>query len=98
MAKLTLLEIYNARFENTDLRKKVIAAITVSADKTISDPLSAAASIEWANNALINPIGEANKMYSSLLLDPSISDASKATDNEIQLVINKLAARASISK
>lgn len=91
---MSLINTYSVRYENTNLKKRVVAAVAKAAmDVIYEDPGTAnhANRLIWANNAMQNTASSAEKMMWGIAQNATISaDPDNATDNDIQFVVNSL--------
>ena len=89
----TLKQIYDARFEFTDLRKKVIAAVGKAAFDVMNEPGTTpnhTLRLKWAKQALKN----VNQAVDDILWYVALSDIAEspatAQDSEIIATVNSL--------
>jgi hypothetical protein len=87
----TLLEIYNQKATNADLRNRVAAAIGVAAWAVFDEADPTAARITWAKDAVMNAENLAGQWMWAVCGNATIQAADfNPTDNDIQYVVNTL--------
>lgn len=90
----TLLQIYNLRYEGTELKAKAAAAIAKAAYDVLNEDAQTAQHAErvaWAKESLTNTQQMADRMMWGMLQNASIqTNGNASSDNDIQFVVNSL--------
>ena len=85
----TLIEVYNQRVQNADLRNRVIAAVTIAAWNVFEEATPSAARLTWAREALANADGLGGQLMSVVCGNAAVQAANFApTDGDVQYVVN----------
>jgi hypothetical protein len=87
----TLLEIYNQKATNADLRNRVAAAIGVSAWDVFAEDSPSPARLAWAKDAVMNADNLAGQWMWAVCGNAAIQAANfNPPDSDIQYVVNTL--------
>jgi hypothetical protein len=87
----TLLEVYNQKATNADLRNKTAAAIGVAAWAVFEEADPTPARIAWAKQAIENAESMASQWMWAVCGNATVQGANFApTDNDIQFIVNTL--------
>jgi len=87
----TYTEIYDLKTDSV-LRNKIAVAAVIKAQKFIDGATPTADELNWANNTLRSPVGEADKLINYLLAANNTSTKTTiigATDSSIQTNVDK---------
>lgn len=87
----TLLDVYNQKAVNADLRNRVIAAVAVSAWNVFEEVDPAAARVAWAHDAILNADNIGGQWMWAVCGNAAVQAADFApTDGDIQYIVNTL--------
>jgi hypothetical protein len=87
-----LIEVYDIRYGNTNLRKKTTAAVAEAAFDILNETSATeyhTERVDWAQKALSNTPQEADKLMWAISQNSTINaNPTSASDNDIKFVVN----------
>lgn len=87
----TLLDVYNQKVTNADLRNRVVGAVAVSAWNVFEEQAPADARVAWAKDAILNAETIGTQWMWAVCGNASVQAASfDPTDGDIQYIVNTL--------
>lgn len=89
MASLT--QVYNIRFQSSDLRKRITAALALKANSILQEVPVVTARVKWANKCLRNTPETLEKILWRVAFDSVVAEKGEAaTDSEVIAAIGAI--------